>query len=92
MGTGSSKGTLHIVLSIAFHRAMHRSQYFLPSPSFAPPPHAFPQLIPLGKKGVKKTSGAKPLGKPNFGKDPNLKKEDFIIKGLNAQTVWREPG
>ena len=30
--------------------------------------------------------------KPNFGKDPNLKKEDFIFKNLKGVTAEKYPG
>lgn len=31
-------------------------------------------------------------GAPNFGRDPTLRKEDFIVKGKTGEMVVRAPG
>ena len=49
---------------------------------------------PAKKRRTAKKSANLPKGpsKNNFGRDPTLKKEDFILDGLKDQTVVREPG
>ena len=49
-------------------------------------------LAPRAAEAPKEIASSKPGAKLTFGRDPNLKKEDYMVKNQDGAIVTRPPG